>query len=141
MNKQLALFFTISSILTSVVVDASTYSKICSFTVGSTSSCDNTLRHSDQLVNFSHTMTDRINVPSAYKIKFTGTTWRKGTISRGAPIYQSYWIMDNKNNNMIYYTDDYNGKYLNDYSSIMISTQVTSDYYRLLIKTQLRHLL
>lgn len=79
--------------------------------------------------NFKNTLVDTANVPDAYNINLTRTTWSP-SVTRGTPFYQSYVINDNKNGKYYPY-NEHNGKYLNDYQgkSLAISTGKKTGYH------------
>jgi hypothetical protein len=121
-----AIFFILGGILGTVTY-ADTWSISCSVPNGTTVNCLNSGTGTNDLTNFTHKMYDKATATSAYKLKFTMTEF-KPSVTRGAPVYQNYVIYDNKN--ATHYTyNNHNGKFLNDYSSLVIGTNVTTDYY------------
>lgn len=100
----------------------------CGVDVGSSRWCNNSMQIQDELANATHQMNDYFGAPDPYHIHFTMTSWYP-SVTRGTPVYTTYWIMDNFNSQQIYFNDDYNGAKLNDYSNITIGTNVTAGYY------------
>jgi len=107
---------------------ATTYSQSCSASAGSYADCYNNISNvSDDLAYFSDTLDDYYNPTDAYHIKFIDSSTYPN-VTRGTPIYKDDVLTDNKNNT--YYTySNWNGLYLNDYSSLSMSIQKTTGYY------------
>ena len=122
-----AICILITFVLGSGLVLANSHA-YCNASVGSRSSCRNTLTVQDQLSNFQHRMDDMFYVPDPYHIRFESTEFRP-TVYRGTPVYGVYWIQDNFNNRTIFKSETYDGAYLNDYSLIGFGTGATAGYY------------
>jgi hypothetical protein len=90
--------------------------------------CRNEMYVGDNVSNFTHVLQDLVSAPDAYHIYFTMTSWYP-TVRGGNPVYQTYWIMDNLNSQMIFQDSSYWGRPLFNYSSINIGTGVTAGYY------------
>lgn len=79
------------------------------------------------MAKFSNTLKDYYTPTSPYYIKFIDA-YTYPSVTRGAPVYKYYVLNDNKNS-VSYTYDNWNGYYLNDYSSLGISIQKTTGYY------------
>ena len=130
LNKYLFAILLVSLGLFSLIIAHYAYANydFCGARPGTYSSCNNYMSFQDALAYTEHRMIDTFRPPDPYRITFIMTSWYP-KVYRGAPIYTGYWIMDNFNSRMIYRNCDYNGRYLNDYSNITISTGVTAGYY------------
>jgi hypothetical protein len=101
----------------------------CSATSGGSSvNCVNSVASDDSLALFTNRMEDYFNAPDAYHLYFTMTSWFP-SVTRGAPVYQTYYIYDSFNASTIYTNNDYNQRFLNDFSLISIGTGVTAGYH------------
>ena len=99
----------------------------CYASVGYYSTCYDSMTINDNLAYATNQMDDLFTPPNSSHIYFDDTSWYP-VVSRGAPVFTTYWIVDNTNGNEIFLNDDYNGDYLNNYSNITIGTEVTANY-------------
>lgn len=104
-----------------------TFVKICSATVGSLVNCENSGTGQDQLAYFKNRLVDNYKPTSAYKIYFAHST-NYPSVTRGAPVYGKFYLYDNKAKTHYTYSN-FDGKFLNDYSKLQVSTNKTTSYY------------
>lgn len=107
---------------------ASDSDKLCSVGIGKSLTCANSLSKIDDFVNFKNTLSDYVNATDAYHINYITTTW-KPSVTRGDPIYKSYYVTDNYNNRLLFTDNDHYGYHLWDYSIVTTGINKTAGYY------------
>ncbi len=90
---------------------------------GETEWCNNYLYATDSVNGawkFTHRQRHKIYNVDAWWLEFIGQQWEPD-VSYGEPYYKYSWALDNAHDNQVYWTSDYLGEFLGDYSLIYMS--------------------
>ncbi|MGB8955388.1 MAG: hypothetical protein WCC10_08435 [Tumebacillaceae bacterium] len=132
MNKKFSALlvcgFVLSYAVTTTGVHAATsYPVNCGTAANTSSTCNNSISVNESETYFTHTLSDYFRATDAYHIYFSTTTFDPGTVYRGSPVFEDYYVNDNYNSRYTTFSDYY-GKYLSDYGSITMGVGITTGY-------------
>ncbi|MGG1613381.1 hypothetical protein [Paenibacillus sp. FSL K6-2441] len=130
-KKTLVSFVITCSVIFSIfslTTFASDSDKLCSITLGKSEYCSNVMTIQTSTVYYKNTMEDYVKATDAYHLNFIMTTW-KPDVTRGDPIYKTYWVTDNFNNELLFTDNSHYGYHLTDYTTLTTGINKTAGYY------------